>query len=140
MRAIIRKILAAVLITLIMCPKIWAAGLWLYEGATPDLGTAGAGRAAAANDASTAGGNPAGMTRLKGSQMTVGAQALFPQIKFDVDESSFGGGNGGNAGYFTPAGSFYYVHNLSPDFKLGVVAGSYFGLGLDYDDDWAGRY
>ena len=72
--------------------------------------------------------------------MTVGAQALFPQIKFDVDESSFGGGNGGNAGYFTPAGSFYYVHNLSPDFKLGVVAGSYFGLGLDYDDDWAGRY
>jgi len=140
MCAIIRKILAAVLITLIMCPTIWAGGLWMYEGGTPDLGTAGAGRAAAAKDASTAGGNPAGMTRLEGSQMTVGALALFPQIKFDVDESSFGGGNGGNAGYFTPAGSFYYVHSLSPDFKLGVAAGSYFGLGLDYDDDWAGRY
>ena len=118
----------------------WAGGLWLYEEATPDLGTAGAGRAAAARDAATAAGNPAGMTRLKGSQFTVGVQALFPQIKFDTDDSSFGGGNGGNAGYFTPAASLFYVHSLTPDLKLGVAAGSYFGLGLDYDDNWAGRY
>ena len=140
MRFILRKILAVVLLTLIMCPSIRAGGLWLYEEGTPDLGTAGAGRAAAAKDASTAGGNPAGMTLLKGSQMTAGAQTLFPQIKFDVDDSSFGGGNGGNAGYFTPAASFFYVHSLTSDFKLGVATGSYFGLGLDYDDDWAGRY
>jgi long-chain fatty acid transport protein len=123
-----------------MCPASRAGGLWLYEEGTPDLGTAGAGRAAAARDASTAGGNPAGMTRLKGSQMTAGAQALFPEIKFNEDDSSFGGGNGGNAGYFTPAASFFYVHSLTSDFKLGVAVGSYFGLGLDYDDDWAGRY
>ena len=134
MRYILRKILLAVLLTLIMCPSIRAGGLWLYEEGTPDLGTAGAGRAAAAKDASTAGGNPAGMTRLKGSQFTAGAQALFPQIKFDTDDSSFGGGNGGNAGYFTPAASFFYVHSLTSDFKLGVATGSYFGLGLDYDD------
>jgi long-chain fatty acid transport protein len=116
------------------------AGLWLFEQGTPDLGTAGAGRAAMARDASTAFGNPAGMTRLKDSQFTVGAQALFPQIKFNADDSSFGGGNGGNAGYFTPTASVSYVHSLTSDFKLGVSAGSYFGLGLDYDDDWAGRY
>jgi len=140
MRFILRKILLAVLLTLIMCPSIRAGGLWLYEEGTPDLGTAGAGRAAAAKDASTAGGNPAGMTRLKGSQLTVGAQALFPEIKFDADDSSFGGGNGGNAGYFTPTSSFSYVHSMTSDFKLGVAVGSYFGLGLDYDDDWAGRY
>jgi long-chain fatty acid transport protein len=121
-----------------MCPSIRAGGLWLYEEGTPDLGTAGAGRAAAAKDASTAAGNPAGMTRLKGSQLTAGAQALFPEIKFDTDDSSFGGGNGGNAGYFTPAASFFYVHSLTSDFKLGVAVGSYFGLGLDYDDNWAG--
>jgi long-chain fatty acid transport protein len=29
---------------------------------------------------------------------------------------------------------------MTSDFKLGVSAGSYFGLGLDYDGDWAGRY
>jgi long-chain fatty acid transport protein len=140
MSVIFRKVLVAVLFTLIMCPSIQAAGLWLYESGTPDLGTAGAGRAATAVDASTVGGNPAGMTRLAGSQMTTGAQALFPQIKFDVEDKSFGGGDGGNAGYFTPAASFYYVHSLTSDFKLGVAVGSYFGLGLDYDDDWAGRY
>jgi long-chain fatty acid transport protein len=140
MRYFWRKIFTAVLITLTMSPAVRAAGLWLYEGGTPDLGTAGAGRAALATDASTAGGNPAGMTRLDESQMTVGAQVLLPQIKFDVNEDSFGGGNGGNAGYLTPAATLYYVHNLSPDFKLGVAAGSYFGLGLEYDDDWAGRY
>jgi long-subunit fatty acid transport protein len=75
-----------------------AAGLWVFEQGTPDLGTAAAGRAAMAKDASTAFGNPAGMTRLKDSQITAGAQALFPRIKFDADNSSFGGGNGGNAG------------------------------------------
>ena len=117
-----------------------AAGLWLYEQGTPDLGTAAAGRAAMAKDASTAFGNPAGMTRLKDSQLTVAAQALFPQIKFDADDSSFGGNNGGNAGYFTPTANISYVHSLTSDFKLGISAGSYFGLGLDYDDDWAGRY
>ncbi len=116
------------------------AGLWLYEQGTPDLGTAAAGRAAMAKDASTAFGNPAGMTRLKDSQTTVAAQVLFPQIKFNADDSSFGGGNGGNAGYITPTASVSYVHSVTSDFRLGVSAGSYFGLGLDYDDDWAGRY
>ena len=68
------------------------------------------------------------MTRLKGSQMTAGAQTLFPQIKFDADDKSFGGGNSGNAGYFTPAASFFYVHSLTSDFKLGVATGSYFEI------------
>ena len=45
----------------------WAGGLWLYEMATPEVGTAIAGRAALAKDASTAFGNPAGMTRLEGA-------------------------------------------------------------------------
>ena len=39
-----------------------AGGIWLYEMATPDQGTAAAGRAALAVDASTAWLNPAGMT------------------------------------------------------------------------------
>jgi len=140
MRAVLRSALLVMVLTWLVCPAGNAAGLWLYEMGTPDLGTAGAGRAAAAKDAATAAGNPAGMTRLKGDHLTVGALALFPQIKFDTDHSTFGGGNGGNAGFFTPAASFFYVHSQTADLKLGVAAGSYFGLGLDYDDRWAGRY
>ena len=116
------------------------SGLWLYEQATPDMGTAAAGRVALASDASTASVNPAGMTRLDRSQMLAGVQMLYVDTKFDTDLSSFGGGDGGNAGGWVPAASFSYVHKLSPDLSLGVNVGSFFGLGLDYGKSWAGRY
>jgi len=56
-----------------MSSPVWAGGLWLHEAGTPDLGTASAGRTALAADASTAGINPAGMTRLDRSQMLIAA-------------------------------------------------------------------
>lgn len=118
----------------------WGAGLWLYEIGTPDVGTAAAGRVAMATDASSAGANPAGMTRLDRSQMLVGLQGLYVDAQFDTQRSGFGGGDGGNAGGFVPVGSFHYVHRLTPDWRLGISVGSYFGLGVDYGDDWSGRY
>jgi long-chain fatty acid transport protein len=124
----------------LLITPVRGAGLWLYETATPDMGTASAGRGATAMDASVAGSNPAAMTKLDRSQLLAGAMGIIVNVEFDVDEATFGGGDGGNAGDFVPAGSFHYVHSVSPDLKLGVSAGSYFGLGLDYDDDWAGRY
>ena len=51
-----------------------------------------------------------------------------------------GGGNGGNAGGVVPAGGLFYVHKIDPDLALGFSAGSYLGLGIEFDDDWAGRY
>jgi long-chain fatty acid transport protein len=119
----------------------WGAGLWLYEGGQPDVGTAAAGRAALANDASTAAINPAGMTRLVRSQVLMGIQPLLVRAKFDADSgTTTAGSNGGDAGDWVTAGSASYVHSVSDDFKIGFTMGSYFGLGLDYDDDWVGRY
>jgi long-chain fatty acid transport protein len=123
-----------------LTPPALAGGVWLYEGGTPDLGTAAAGRAALANDASTAGANPAGMTRLERSQLLTAVQGLYVNTKFDTELSGFGGGDGGNAGGFVPSGSLHYVHRVSEDFRLGISSGSYFGLGVDYGDDWSGRY
>ena len=61
-----RSSVAAAGALLLLAPAVaWAGGAWLYEVGSPDLGTAGAGRAALAADASTAFGNPAGMTRLR---------------------------------------------------------------------------
>ena len=116
------------------------AGLWMYETGSPDVGTAAAGRAAMAADASAAGANPAGMTRLDRSQLLVGLQGLYLDAHFDTQRSGFGGSDGGNAGGFVPVGSFHYVHRLNPDWSLGLSVGSYFGLGVDYGDDWSGRY
>jgi len=117
-----------------------ASGVWLYEQGTPDSGMAAAGRAALASDASTVGANPAGMTRLERSELLIGFAGLDVNAKFDISSTNRSGGNGGNAGSFVPAGSLSYAHKLSPDLSIGIAAASYFGLGLDYDDDWAGRY
>ncbi len=46
---------AVAIIILISSHCVWGAGLELYETGAPDLGTASAGRAAMAGDASTAG-------------------------------------------------------------------------------------
>jgi long-chain fatty acid transport protein len=128
------------LILVVSTASSHAGGLWLYEQATPDMGVGGAGRQAAGFDASTASGNPAAMTRLDRSQVVGGVLGLYPDSKFDVKNSTFGGNDGGNAGYFTPVPTLYYAHSVSPDFKLGIGVGSYFGLGLNYSNEWAGLY
>ena len=139
MKNLFTKSVAALTIALLNA-SAQAAGLWLYEMGTPDVGTASAGMTSRAQDAATAFANPAGMTRLQESQFMVGVQPIYADIKSDVDVATFGGGDGGNAGGFVPAGGLFYVHSLSRDLKLGFSAGSYLGLGVDFDNDWAGRY
>ncbi|MEJ2427306.1 MAG: outer membrane protein transport protein [Deltaproteobacteria bacterium] len=140
MQSFYRSLLLSVLCILFAAVPVQAGALWLYEEATPDMGVAGAGRQAAAQDASTASGNPAGMTRLDRSQAEGGFMGIYPEAKFKVQESDVSGGGVGNAGRFAPAGTLYYVHSLSQDLKLGLGIGSYMGAGLDYGDSWAGRY
>jgi long-chain fatty acid transport protein len=117
-----------------------AGGLWLYEMGTPDVGTATAGMASRAADAATAFANPAGMTRLDQQQLMVGVQPIYADVKFDTEQATFGGNNGGNAGGLIPTGSLSYVRGLSNDLKLGFSVGSYLGLGTKFNDTWSGRY
>ena len=115
------------------------AGLELYE--TGYLGTASAGRAALASDASTAGTNPAGMTLLDRTQLMTSPGALLPSTNFDVaPQTTTSGGGGGNAGVFFPIGSFYYVNKISERLRFGVAVFSDYGLGGDYGKTWVGRY
>jgi len=120
--------------------QAFAGGLWLYEQAASDMGMAFAGRAASGLDASTAFGNPAAMTVLDRSQLVGGFLGINVTSKFHVDSATNSGGNGGDAGYFIPSGTLAYVHKVNDDLRLGIYAGSYFGLGLDYNDGWSGRY
>jgi len=118
-----------------------AAGIALYETGAPDLGTASAGRAAMAADASTAAANPAGMTLLDRSQLLGAAGAFLPSTNFDVaPQTTTSGGGGGNAGVFIPIGGFFYVYKLSERMRLGVATDSDFGLAIDYGKKWVGRY
>jgi long-chain fatty acid transport protein len=140
MKRFSRVVLLSAVILIFAAASVHAGGLWLYEEATPDMGVGGAGRQAAGFDASTASGNPAAMTRLDRSQMEGGFLGLYVDSKFDVKNATYGDNGGGNAGYFSPVPTLYYVHSVSPDLKLGIGVGSYFGLGLNYSNEWAGKY
>jgi long-chain fatty acid transport protein len=118
-----------------------AGGLTLYEVGTPDLGLAAAGYAARAQDPATVLTNPAGMTRLSGSQLLVGGQLLYGVLDFDPNDlTTTSGSSGGNAVGLMPAASLFYTQQLSSRASFGFGVFSNFGLGLEYDDDWVGRY
>jgi len=138
------NLVVAVLLLATLSPlRAWGAALELYETGAPDLGTASAGRAAMAEDASTAAANPAGMTQLGRSQLLGASGALLPTTNFDVDPrtpTTPSGGGGGNAGVFIPIGSFYYAHKLSERLWLGVSVFSDYGLSGNYGKTWVGRY
>ena len=120
-----------------------AGGLLLYEIGTEDVGLASAGYTARAQDASTVFTNPAGMTRLDGSQLTAGLQALYGDLGFTIGQGTspaLGSGDGGNPVGWFPGGGAFYSYSVSPDLKLGFAATGNFGLALKYDGGWAGRY
>lgn len=136
-----KRVFAFAALMACLAQSAFAGGLYLYETGIPDVSTAFAGVAARAEDASTAFSNPAGMTRLTGTQMLVGIQPLIINSEFEPGSgTTMAGGDGGNAGAIMPAGGSYFVFDTSDTCKVGLALNSFAGLGLDYDDDWAGRY
>lgn len=121
--------------------SVWAGGLYINEFTTPSMGVAGAGAEAVANDASTSFHNPAGMTRLEGHQLMLGAGVLGSNNEFEASPSTpFGGGNGGDAGGFAPLLGTFGVYSVTDDLKLGINIFSISGAVLEYDSTWTGRY
>jgi long-subunit fatty acid transport protein len=123
-----------------------AGGLILYEIGTADVGLGSAGYNARAQDASTVFTNPAGMTRLEGTQFLGAGQIDYGRAKFSIGSgtsSALGTDNGGNAfgsdGWF-PGGGAFFSYSASQALKLGFAMTGNFGVPLQYDDNWAGRY
>jgi len=115
----------------------------LYEVGTADVGLASAGYGARAQDASTVFTNPAGMTRLEGSQVLLGAQALYGDYGFSIGpgtSSGLGTNDGGNPIGWFPGGGAFFSYSASPDLKIGFGMAGNFGLAEKYDDNWVGRY
>lgn len=119
-----------------------AGGLFLYEVGTDDVGLASAGYSARAQDASTVLTNPAGMTRLGGTQTLLGAQLLYmdPNLSIDRGANQASGGDGGNPVGWFPGGSAFITHQVSPDVTVGMGMAGNFGLAEEYDNNWTGRY
>jgi long-chain fatty acid transport protein len=118
-----------------------AAGFALQEQADGLAGAAYVGIGAAAQDASTAFYNPAGMTALSRSELELGARYIGITAAFHNDGPlPQTGGTGGDAGMKLGAGSLYYVYPFSEALRAGISLNSPFGVGVEYPQNWAGRY
>ena len=121
-------------------PAAWAGGLWMYERGTPEVGTAQAGVAARAQDASIAASNPAGMTRLDKVEIMGTLEPIITQVKFQPGPGTTTTGPNGDGSVVIPSGALFYVQPLGKDWRFGLSFGSYSGLGVKYEEDWVGRY
>jgi long-chain fatty acid transport protein len=134
------------IITLILCiclcsPQVFASGLLLYEQGQPGIGTANAGQAAEASDASTSYFNPAGMTQLDRPEILSGAQILILSNQFKPNGNNERAGSTGNdAGAIFPGGGLYYVQPITERLRAGLSMNAPMGLGSDYGDGWKARY
>jgi len=121
----------------------FAGGLWLNEFGDFAGGRAAAGAAAGVDEAMTMAYNPASIALLEGSQLFASAGAIIGEMDFDVaySEPRNGTDAGGDAGETAPVSAFAYVHDLDSErWSAGVFFGALSGAGMDYGDDWVGRY
>ena len=122
-----------------------ASSFQLIEQSASGQGSAYAGAAALGEDASTVYFNPAGMTRLSGSQIVVAGHIISPDAGFTDNGSTVATGTaipGNNSSTGDPAfvPNFYYTTELPNEIYFGVGVNVPFGLSTEYDDGWIGRY
>jgi len=127
-----------------------ASGYKLNEQSAGGMGTAHAGRAAMAEDASVVFYNPAAMTELKSAQMTAGFTYINGYGQFEGNGTTSTNGpmtgaddadpfnNGGNylGESFIPFA--YYVLPLNEKIAFGLGVYTPFGTKTDYDDGFVG--
>ncbi len=120
--------------------QLFAAGFALNEQSVSGMGTGFAGRSSAADDASTVYGNPAGMSRLKRQQVTVGGAAVIAKTDISGPGSNLGGETDGDMVPLVGVPMGYYVRPIDDHWSVGFGVYVPFGLVTDYGSDDAARY
>ena len=142
------KPLAFVLTTILALSSSSASGAFfgLFENSVSNMGVAHAGGSAIVDDATTIWYNPAGLTRLEGSQFSVGGHLILPSTEFDPTSATTAlgapitGGDGGDAGEDAVIPHLYYSRPLNDRLTFGLGVNVPFGLSTEYDDGWVGRF
>lgn len=129
-----------------------ASGFSLKEQSAKETGRAFAGGAAAADDASIIFYNPAGMTKLERSQVSLNSHFLFvdsrqqndgsnlsvPGVPVRVPVNGNDGGNPFDEPVIIPTG--YAAFQASDKLWFGLGISAPFGLKVEYGDGFFGRY
>ena len=132
-------------VALIASTSVQAAGFALIEQSASGMGSAFAGAAAIAEDASTIFFNPAGMTYIEGTQAVSALHLISPNFEFKNNGSVSGAGRplgdeGPDAGDIAFVPNLYWVTDINSSVKFGVGINAPFGLKTEYDDQWIGRF
>lgn len=136
-----------------VAPVALGAGFQLKEQSGSLQGLSFAGASAKADDASVMFYNPAGITRLKGTQGHANISLIKPSAKFKNDVSGFTAaaalgatahtatdGNGGDAGSLAAVPALYAVSSMDNGVRYGLAINTPYGLTTEYDEGWVGRY
>ncbi|WP_210473134.1 outer membrane protein transport protein [Vibrio crassostreae] len=120
-----------------------AAGFQLAEYSATGLGRAYAGEAAMADGADAQWRNPAMLTYLEGTQVSVGAIYVDPNIDIDGTSTSVGGAsttpsNSSDFAHSAVIPNFYVSHKYNEKFALGFAAGTNYGMETDLGKDFGG--
>jgi len=133
-----KKFTIAVLGTLLSASLAFGSGFSIYEqgGKATAMGGAFIGLA---DDNTAVFYNPAGITNLEGTNLTLGTAIIIPAFAFqgptNVDENLYTKAND----LIFPPTHFYATHQLTDDLTAGFGFYTLFGLGSDWDKDWVGR-
>ena len=120
-----------------------AAGFQLAEYSATGLGRAYAGEAAIADNAGSQWRNPALLTYLEGTQVSIGAIYVDPNIDIDgTSTSAFTGAksssNSSDFAHSAVIPNFYVSHKYNDKFALGFAAGTNYGMETDLGKDFGG--
>jgi len=127
---------------------VMAGGFSLNEQSAATSGYANAGAAAHAEDASTVFFNPAGMSKLSGTNVSVGASYLDidAEAKGDTQKTynrldvEIEGEEGGDIADPAILPSLFVAHEVNDSIDVGFALHAPYGLAADYDDDFEGKY
>jgi long-chain fatty acid transport protein len=136
---------AAGLALLVPSTPAWSAAFALQEQSASRLGTAFAGAASAADDATTMFFNVAGLTYLERPEVLVVLSGIGLQTEFDDDGSlpALGqplGGEGNDAGSWSAVPSLYAALPVNETIAVGLAINVPFGLVTHWSSDWMGRF
>lgn len=119
--------------------QIFASGFALNEQSVSGMGTGFAGRSSSADDASTVFGNPAGMSRLNGQQVTGGIAVIDASTDIKDASGKYPGTNKGDMVPFTGVPMGFYTNKLNDQWAVGFGVYAPFGLVTDYEGGFQGR-
>ena len=122
----------------LVAQTVFGAGFGIYEGSARGNALATEVTADPASP-SVLYNNAAGMTELEGSQVEVGVTAIKPSLTV-VTETPAGATKTDTEDNLFMVPSAYVTHQISDKMWAGLGVFSRYGLGVEYPDDWPGRY